>query len=207
MKSMNDEQQITNKEKVEEQKMDKNDISKDIGKEIKIIPLEEYEQLKSKEQELQETINLLQRTRADYLNYIKMAKKQMEEIKEYALMDFFKKIVHYLEMLDTALLHCKNSDNIKSIQEGIELITYEFKKILSAEGLQEINPINEVFDPHIAEAVETVGTDSQEEDNKIVEIITKGYKLKNMVLLPAKIKIKKYVNKESIPENLNQDCH
>ncbi|MFN7182547.1 MAG: hypothetical protein ACK4NF_07720, partial [Planctomycetota bacterium] len=55
-----------------------------IGKEIKIISLEEYENLKNKEKELEETIDLLKRTRADYLNYIKIARKQQEEIKEYA---------------------------------------------------------------------------------------------------------------------------
>ncbi len=202
MKSMDNNQQISGGEKAQEQKIEKNNVFTEIHKEIKIISIEEYEQLKSKEQELGETIDLLQRTRADYLNYIKIAKKQMEEIKEYALVDFFKKIIYYLQMLDTAIQHCKTTDNIKSMQEGLELITYEFKKILSEEGLQEINPANEIFDPTIAEAVEIIETDSQEEDNKIVEVVTKGYKLKNIVLLPAKTKVKKYISKESTPQEV-----
>lgn len=162
------------------------------SKEIKIIPAEEYEQLKSKENELKEVIDLLQRTRADYLNYIKIAKKQQEETKEYALQEFFQKLIPYLIMLDTALLHCNNSDNVKAIKEGVELIASEFKRILKEEGLEEINPLNMVFDPQIAEAIETIETNEEKEDNIICEVVTRGYKLKNRVLLPAKVKIKKY---------------
>ncbi len=160
-------------------------------KEIKIIAIEEYEELKRKEKELEETIDLLKRTRADYLNYIKMARNQQEATKEYALVDFFRKIIPYLAMCDTALEHCRNTDNIKSIQEGIELIINEFKKILATEGLQEIDPCGQIFDPYISEAIEMVETENKDENNIVAETVSKGYKLKDVVVCPAKVKIKK----------------
>ncbi|MFN7181965.1 MAG: nucleotide exchange factor GrpE, partial [Planctomycetota bacterium] len=105
----------------------------------------------------------------------------------------------YLLMLDMAITHCKNTDNTKAIQEGIELLSDEFKKILREEGLQEIEPQNELFDPFLAEAVDIVETENADEDNKIAEVVSKGYKFKNIVIVPAKVKIKKV--KKNIEEN------
>lgn len=204
MKPINNKRPIINPEEVTAVENKQNDSQIKISKEIKIISIEEYEKLRAKEEELQNTIELLQRTRADYLNYIKMARKQLEEMKEYALTDFFRKIIQYLTMLDTATIHCNNTDNIKAIKEGLELITCEFKKILNEEGLQEIKPENTIFDPQIAEAVEIVETDKEEEDSTIVEVVTKGYKFKDIVLTPAKVKIKKYTNKTQVPQNNTQ---
>ena len=64
------------------------------------------------------------------------------------------------------------------------------QQILKDEGLEEIEVLDQEFDPHQAEAVEIVaGT----EDNIITEVVTKGYKFGDRVIRPAQVKVSKII--------------
>ena len=62
--------------------------------------------------------------------------------------------------------------------------------ILRKYGVEEISRVGEIFDPAQEEALMT---DSLEEykDDEVLEVLLKGYKLKDRVIRPASVKVNK----------------
>ena len=71
--------------------------------------------------------------------------------------------------------------------QGLDISINQFKKILQDWGVEEVKTEGE-FDPQIHEAIEII---EGEEDNKITQVLEKGYRLGDKILRPAKVKVAK----------------
>ena len=60
--------------------------------------------------------------------------------------------------------------------------------ILKKYGVEEINRVGQVFDPNLEQAL-LVENDSTKDDDIVLEVLLKGYKLKDRVIRPASVKI------------------
>jgi len=123
------------------------------------------------------------RALADYQNLEKRQLREKEEFVQYAAGSLTKKFLSVLDHLEKAQEHLKDA--------GLDLAVKEFKRVLEEEGIAEIEVLGKEFDPMEMEAVEMI---EGEEDNKVAAVITKGYRLKNKVIRPAKDKVSKKVN-------------
>lgn len=123
------------------------------------------------------------RALADYQNLEKRQAREKEEFVQYAAGSLALRFLSVLDNLEKAQEHLKDA--------GLELAIKEFKRILSEEGILEIEVLGYEFNPEEMEAVEMV---EGEEDNKVAAVITKGYRLKNKVIRPAKVKVSKKVS-------------
>jgi len=56
-------------------------------------------------------------------------------------------------------------------------------------NIEEINPIDEDFDPEYHQAMTT--KDSEKSENTVLEVMQKGYKLKTKLLRPALVVVSK----------------
>jgi molecular chaperone GrpE len=93
-------------------------------------------------------------------------------------------------VLDSFDLSILSSNEAKIDKKGVELIRNQLFDVLKREGLEKIEiDIGDDFDPNISEAVERVESDY--ESGKVVEEVEKGYKFKNKVIRPSKVKISK----------------
>jgi molecular chaperone GrpE len=86
-----------------------------------------------------------------------------------------------------AALKVAESGGSEAIKQGLLLSTNQFNKILQEVGVEEIEAKGN-FNPQVHEAVEVVGG---RQDNKIVEVVEKGYRLGSKILRPAKVKVEK----------------
>lgn len=120
------------------------------------------------------------RALADYQNFEKRAGEEREELLKSASRRMITKLLPLLNNLEKAEVFVKDP--------GLKLIKDELEKILKEEGLEEIEVADSIYNPETAEAVEIV---DGEQDNKIVEVIRKGYKLNNKVIQPAQVKVSK----------------
>ena len=120
------------------------------------------------------------RALADYQNFEKRVGKEREELLKSASRRMITKLLPLLNNLEKAEVFVKDP--------GLKLIKDELEKILKEEGLEEIEVAGSIYNPEVAEAVEIV---DGEQDNKIVEVIRKGYKLNNKVIQPAQVKVSK----------------
>ena len=138
--------------------------------------------------------NQLKRAVADYHNLEKRVAEGRSELTRWGTGELIVKLLPVLDHLEQAMAGVKESNESESQSgwfRGVELAVKEFKNVLQAEGLEEIQTDSE-FNPALHEAVDTqVG-----EDNKILKVVRKGYTLNGKVLRPAQVVVGKVVKEE-----------
>jgi len=139
------------------------------------------EELKKKQEELDQTTDLLKRVQADFENYQKRVEKEKEQFTQYASLGLVKELLPILDSFDLAL---KNSEN-----EDIKALYSQLFQVLSSKGLKKINALNEKFDPYLHEAV--IQEESDKPDGTVTEELQAGYKFKDKIIRPTKVKISK----------------
>jgi len=164
--------------KLESEIQEKNDEIKE--KEEKII--EKDQEIKNKEEQFL-------RLQADFENYKKRTEKELTDHIRYANEELIIKIIDTYEDLERAL----KSGESDELQEGVEIIYQNLKKILEKEGLEEIPTKGEKFDPFKHEALLT--EDHEDFKNgEIIKELCKGYKLNSKVIKYSKVQVCKKNN-------------
>ncbi len=142
--------------------------------------------------------NQLKRAVADYHNLEKRIVEGRSELTKWGTSELLVKLLPVLDHLEQALAGVRESDESESQSgwaKGVELAVKEFKNVLQSEGLDEI-PADGVFDPALHEAVDT----REGENDKILEVIRKGYTLNGKVLRPAAVVVGRLES-----SNMNQE--
>lgn len=98
--------------------------------------------------------------------------------------DILLKILPVGDNLERALVHC--DENTK---KGIEMVLRSFRKLLEEEGVEEICPVGEEFDPAFCEAVMSEPAAEGVEPGYVKEVFLKGYKRGGKVLRFAQVKV------------------
>jgi molecular chaperone GrpE len=78
---------------------------------------------------------------------------------------------------------------IENFVEGNNLLLKTTKEVFEKLDIEEINPIDEDFDPDYHQAMTT--KDSEKPENTILEVMQKGYRLKTKLLRPALVVVSK----------------
>ncbi len=82
------------------------------------------------------------------------------------------------------------------IAEGIRQTAASFENALAAAGLEPIDAVGQTFDPEFHEAVETAEV-APEDEGKVIAQHTRGYKIGERLLRPARVKVGRYSEKGS----------
>jgi len=143
---------------------------------------EENEKLKK---EIEDLKNKYLRALADYQNLQKRVLEEKRDWENRIKKEFFLKILPFLDNLEKAEMFIKDP--------GLRLIKDQFFQLLKNEGVEEIDLLGKKFDPNLAEAVDVV---EGEKENIIVEVLRKGYKIKEEILRIAQVKVSLKKNKE-----------
>ncbi len=143
------------------------------------------------EKENAELLNKYLRKLADFDNFQKRIKREMNEFQQYALSDFVLRLLEVIDNFERAL-EGYTEENPESFYQGVLLIYRQLKELLRKEGVEELK-IGEKFDPNFHQAVDKEEREDIEEV-KIAEVLQKGYLMKGKLLRPALVKV--YVPKE-----------
>ena len=82
------------------------------------------------------------------------------------------------------------TDQLSKFLSGFKLMFADFNNVLVKYGVTEINRIGEEFDPNLEQALLT-DSDKERKDEEVLDVLLKGYKLKDRVIRPATVKINK----------------
>lgn len=134
------------------------------------------------EQRVVDLENQLKRAVADYRNLESRISQGRSELTSFVGAELVKKLLPVLDHLEQALAGISEEEKQSGWVKGVELAVKEFKQILQAEGLEEIQVEGE-FDPSLHEAVDT----GEGESNKILKVVRKGFKLNGRVIRPAQV--------------------
>jgi len=80
----------------------------------------------------------------------------------------------------------------KNWRLGVEYIHTQLMKVLGENGLKEMNPIGEKFDPKFHVAEEHTEIDDEKKDGVIVVVKKKGYMLNDRVVVAPTVTVAEY---------------
>ena len=86
--------------------------------------------------------------------------------------------------LERALSMC--DENTK---KGIEMVLKSFRQFLEGEGIEEINPLNEEFNPNFCEAIMSDPAPEGHEPGYVYQVFLKGYRRGDKILRYAQVKV------------------
>ena len=131
----------------------------------------------------------LLRSRAEIENLSRRHLVDLEKAHKYGVENLLSELLPVIDNLEHAINNF-GDDSRSEDREGIELTLKSFESALDKFGISPIYPINEDFDPIQHEAVSVV-KDEKHADNKIVEVMQKGWKLHERVIRPARVVVVK----------------
>jgi len=167
----------------------KADGNKDDEKNNEVVDMENLKkQLIEKEALIEDYYNRLARAQADYENLKRRMNEERERLTNYAAENLITDILPVLDNFQRALENQKDCSD--EFVAGVEMIYKQLQDVLKKDGVEEMNPLGEDFDPNKHEAVMQVESEEYEE-NKIIEVLRKGYILKDKVIRPAMVKVAK----------------
>ncbi len=159
--------------------------------------------------ERDEYLTILQRFKADFENYKKRIEKQAQHNIQLSSERILSKIFEPIEDINRAVEFAKENNKETIPLDGLEIIYNKLTRVLENEGIVEIKPKqDEIFDPKYHEAI-CLDHSGNFSPNKIVQVIEKGYKLKDRVLRAAKVMVSaekpEEVSKETSEKNENKE--
>ncbi len=141
----------------------------------------------------EENINLndqLLRLRADFDNYRRRMIREREDIYTQANENLIEELLPVLDHLDLALqsadVAMEEGANTKAFVEGFQMVAGQLYSSLGKFGLEHIEAVDCEFDPNIHEALSYIPSVDIDE-NMVITQISKGYKLGDKLIRPAKV--------------------
>jgi len=130
-----------------------------------------------KEAEIKDLTNRWKKALADYQNLEKHMQSQKLEWAQFATKQLVMKLLPVLENLEKVDKHFND--------KGLSLVISEFKRILTDEGVKEVEIICGVtdFDAQKMQCIQAKDGKS----GKVLEVCQKGFYLKNILLRPAMV--------------------
>ena len=144
--------------------------------------LEQNEALKKQVEEYKDK---WMRNVAEFDNYKKRTASQWSEAFNEGIASVITKILPVGDNLDWALTIGLDAKT----EEGIKNIRRKFDETLKSLEIEEINPVGEVFDPQIAEAVMQVPAGEGEETDTVKQVFQKGYRKKDKIIRYATVSV------------------
>ncbi|PAC98672.1 nucleotide exchange factor GrpE [Bacillus paralicheniformis] len=145
-------------------------------------------QLKELQERLEEKENKLLRVQADFENYKRRARLDLEAAEKYRSQRIISDLLPALDNFERALQIDPDNEQTKSLLQGMEMVHRQILEALKNEGVEQIPSVGEQFDPNMHQAVMQV-EDEAYESNAVVEELQKGYKLKDRVIRPSMVKV------------------
>lgn len=144
--------------------------------------------LKSAQTESREHLTARQRSRADYVNL----KKELDEVRDSVKQKTTERVImDFLPVVDSFDMAMANTDAWNAVDAnwrvGVEYIYTQFKTVLENYNVSAIDSVGVEFDPNLHEPMKTEDTDDRSQDDKIKQIIQKGYRMGDKVIRPARV--------------------
>ena len=145
----------------------------------------------SNEEKLQQEVERLNdqvyRLSAEISNIQKRNAKERQDAAKYRSQSLAQNLLNVIDNLERAIASPSESEDAQNLKKGIEMVYESFLYALKEEGIEEIDALDQPFNPTLHHAVQTVPVEEDQEADKVVQVFQKGYKLKDRVLRPAMV--------------------
>src|SRR3989338_1930484 len=133
----------------------------------------EYAELRKKAEERDEYLNMFVRAKADFKNYQKRARKEMEALNHLAVQDVMRALLPILDNLYRAVKSVGKPDtqSLEKFLHGVVLTQDQFLKVLTSFGVKVVHgQEGQAFNPELHEAIMEVENDKLPHHTVLEEI-------------------------------------
>lgn len=144
------------------------------------------------------------RTAADCDNLRKSYEKDHDNLLKYRAMGFIEKLLPALDSFHLSLMVKPDNPALTNYVKGFEMIYRQILTSLEQEGVSQISP--ELGVEFNADTMQAVDVKEGQEDNKVLQVYSNGYMLKDRLIRPAMVVVsKKPVIKDEKETNPTED--
>lgn len=151
---------------------------------------EQLERAKDTIKELEDSCDAFKdealRAKAEMENIRRRAEREVSNARKFGVEKFAKELLPVVDSITEALKHEVKLEEAVAMKEGIELTAKILADTLKKNGLEELDPKGEKFDPNVHEAMAMI-PNAEIEDNTIFDVFQKGYVLNGRVVRAAKV--------------------
>lgn len=136
------------------------------------------------------------RSQAEAENVRRRAARDVENAHKFALEKFVGDLLPVIDSLEKAVETADNAadsatdDGAAAIAEGVRLSLKLFLDVLARQGVEQIDPHGEPFDPQRHEAMAMVPNPNME-GNSVMDVMQRGYLLNGRLVRAAKVVVSK----------------
>ena len=128
----------------------------------------------------------LTRTAADFENYRRRSRKEVEEARIRGRDDVVRDLLPVFDNLERAVAATDQAADVQSVVEGVRMVLKLFEDTAQRMGMVRVAGVGERFDPNIHEAIQQVETDEQPPGTIIAEVAP-GYRVGERLLRPGTV--------------------
>jgi molecular chaperone GrpE len=144
--------------------------------------------LEEEKQRSQDYLNRLKYAQADIENIKKRYDRQLQEAWKYSTETLIIKLLDILDELQLAVKHAQTSNNAETLIQGVQMTLKKLEKILKEEGVSTIDALGKPFDP--SKHVAVTQTENKDADEcTVIEEVRKGYTMREKVIRPSVVKV------------------
>lgn len=124
---------------------------------------------------------------SEFDNFRKRNARERVDLIKTAGEDIFKAILSTIDDFERAIKANETTSDIKTVNEGIQLIYAKMKNSFTQKGLEAMESIGKEFNSDIMEAITHIPAPSEDLKGKVVDEVEKGYILNGKVIRYAKV--------------------
>lgn len=130
------------------------------------------------------------RAKAEMDNLRRRSVKDVENAHKFGIEKFVNELLPVLDSMGLGL--AVEDASAESLREGMELTMNMLVKMMEKLDIEEIDPLNEKFDPEKHQAM-TMQPNADVEPNTVIAVMQKGYSLNERLIRPAMVMVSKAV--------------
>ena len=130
------------------------------------------------------------RAQAEVENMRRRAARDVENAHKFALERFAESLLPVVDSLEKSVESAAEAADAAAVSEGVRLCLKLFLDTLAKNGIEQVDPLGEPFDPAQSEAMAMV-ENPDAEPNSVMEVMQKGYALNGRLVRAAKVIVAK----------------
>jgi molecular chaperone GrpE len=140
----------------------------------------------------------LLRTAADFDNFRKRSRRDLEEAEKRVQENLVRSLLPTFDNLERAVAHAGSASDVKALADGIKLVMRQFQDTLGGLGIERVQTVGRAFDPAEHEAVQHV-VSTEVPPGAIVTELQPGYRWQGRLMRPALVVVSKAASASSPP--------
>jgi molecular chaperone GrpE len=162
------------------------EVMEDVGEDAPLEAEPELTDLEKAHVERDRMREQLLRIAADFDNFRKRSRKEIEEVRRRTVEDTLREVLPIVDNLERAAGAITGATEVSAVTEGVHMVLRGFEDIANRLGLKRVPTVGNLFDPACHDAMQQEETNEYAPGTIVAEIVP-GYHLGERLLRPAMV--------------------